>query len=243
MRRLTNQRYHINELEAIDIEGGYLIDGFPSTGHTSAIASASLINTMKFTPVATIDSDKFPPVSMVQDSRPLHPTRVFASGKLKVAVFSSYLSLPASEHKSIARMMLRWARDHKVSWIISSVAVGTQMPEGKMMAAGSTDDARKKISESSMEVMETGMVTGIPGSLLNYGALNGQNVIVVLFNPTNEGADYRAGALLCTAMSRLVPGTSCDIATLQAEAEKAETAIREAETEAGEGVLKRGMYG
>lgn len=241
--RATNQRYHIHELAEFSVEGGYLIDGFPSTGHTSAIASASLINAMKFTPVATLDSDRFPPVSMVQDSRPYHPTRIFADSKLKVAVFSSYLALPPQEHKPMARMMLKWARDRKVEWIVSSVAVGTQIPEGKIMAVGSTEEARKKIAGASMEVMGSGMVTGIPGALLNHGAIGSQNVIVVLYNPTHEGADYRAGALLCTAMSRLVPGTACDIDSLQAEAEKAERAMREAETESGEGVLKRGMYG
>lgn len=241
--RATNQRYHIHELAEFSVEGGYLIDGFPSTGHTSAIASASLINAMRFTPVATLDSDRFPPVSMVQDSRPYHPTRIFADSRLKVAVFSSYLALPSQEHKPMARMMLKWARDRKVEWIVSSVAVGTQIPEGKIMAVGSTEEARKKIAGASMEVMGSGMITGIPGALLNHGAIGGQNVIVVLYNPTHEGADYRAGALLCTAMSRLVPGTACDIDSLQAEAEKAERAMREAETESGEGVLKRGMYG
>ena len=76
-----------------------------------------------------------------------------------------------------------------------------------------------------------------------FSSAPGMPVIVVLYNPAHEGADYRSGALLCTAMSRLVPGTACDIDALKAEAEKAERAMREAETESGEGILKRGMYG
>ncbi len=38
----------IREIKPINIEGGYLIDGFPSTGYTSAIATESLINTSQF---------------------------------------------------------------------------------------------------------------------------------------------------------------------------------------------------
>jgi uncharacterized protein len=33
----------IRELESINLEGGYLVDGFPSAGFSSAIASESLM--------------------------------------------------------------------------------------------------------------------------------------------------------------------------------------------------------
>ena len=198
---------------------------------------------MKFEPIATIDSDRFPPVSMIQKGKPLHPTQIFASSEHKVAVFSSYLTLPITEHKSVARFMLKWARDHKISWIISSIAINAQIPEGKIIAVGSTDEARQKIASVKMDVMSAGIITGIPGSLLNYGAISDQNVIVIIFNPTTDGADFKSSALLCTAMSKLVPGISCDMKTLQIEAERAENSMREAQSEAGEGMLKQGMYG
>lgn len=198
---------------------------------------------MKFEPIATIDSDRFPPVSLIYNTKPFHPIRVFASSAHKVAVFSSYLSLPITEHKSIARLMLKWARDHNISYIISSIAITSPVPDGTIIAAGSTDAARQKITDAKMQVMSTGMITGIPGSLLNYGALEDQNVIVVIFNSTIEGADFKASAQLCTAMSKLVPGISCDINTLQAEAKRAEHSMREAQSATDEGILKKGMYG
>lgn len=238
-----NPKYRLNSFKDLDVEGGYLVDGFPSTGNTSAIASASLIHTMKFEAIATIDSDRFPPVSLIYESKPSHPTRIFASEQHKVAVFSSYLALPITEHKSIARLMLKWAQVHKVEWIISSIAINTKIPDGKIIAAGSTDKARKKITESGMEVMTTGIITGIPGSLLNYGMLDKQNVIVIVFNPTTKGPDFKSSELLCNAMSKLVPGISCDISTLRSEAERAESSMRQAESETDGGKLKKGMYG
>jgi len=36
-------RIKIKELEPLNLEGGYLIDGFPSAGFSSAIASESMI--------------------------------------------------------------------------------------------------------------------------------------------------------------------------------------------------------
>lgn len=238
-----NQRYRINSIKDVDLKGGYLIDGFPSTGHTSAIASASMIQAAKLEAIATIDSDKFPPVSLIDGAKPFHPTRVFASTEHKTAIFSSYLALPPQEHKSAARLMLKWARDHEISWIISSVAIKSKVPDGKIIAAASTEAARKKITDAGIEVLKTGIITGIPGALLNYGALGEQNVIVIVFNPTTDGPDFKSSIFLCDTVSKLVPGMACDVSTLQTEAARAQTSMQQAQEQTDEGNLKTGMFG
>ena len=224
----------------INIENGYLIDGFPSAGFTSAIATESLIHTSQFELAGIIDSDAFPAVSLIKDGKPNYPTRIFVNNSLNVAVFSSYLSLQEMFHKPMARFMLSWARKHKVSNIISSIAVKSNQEE-KIIAAGSTDAARVKLKEAGIEVLEHGTIPGIPGSLLNQGMLNEQNVIVVLYNSLQAGPDFKSSAQLCMAMSKLVPGATCDITTLQNEAEKAELALKEATEQAQQ--MKEGMYG
>ncbi len=83
----------IKEIRPINIEGGFLVDGFPSIGFTSAIATESLIHTSQFELGGIIDSDIFPPVSIIKDSVPNYPTRIYVNEDLKVAVFSSYLTL------------------------------------------------------------------------------------------------------------------------------------------------------
>ena len=55
--------FKIKETADINIEGGFVINGFPSTGLTSAIATELMINTSRFEFAATVDSDSFPPVS------------------------------------------------------------------------------------------------------------------------------------------------------------------------------------
>lgn len=254
---MTPRKFIIKELIPIKIDDGYLIDGFPSVGFTSAIATESLIHTSKFQLAGIIDSDSFPPVSLIKDKKPNYPTRIFVNNDLNVAVFSSYLTFHESLHKSLARLMLSWAKKHKVSYIISSVAVRMpnfvateqltedQSTEAKeesdlIVAAASTDLAQEKLRSAGLKVLEHGTIPGIPGSLLNQGMLNNQNVIVVLFNSFQMGPDFKSSAQLCMAMSKLVPGASCDIPSLQKEAERAEKIIRETENEAK--LLKDSMY-
>ena len=114
---------HIKEINAINIEDGVIVNGFPSSGMTSAIATESLINTSKFELGGIIDSEKFPPISIIKNGLPNYPARIFVNNDLKVAVFSSYLTLDVTLHRSAARLMLDWAKEKKSSIILSSVTV------------------------------------------------------------------------------------------------------------------------
>ena len=230
----------IREIKPITIEGGYLIDGFPSTGYTSAIATESLINTSQFELAGFIDSDSFPPVSIIKNGKPNYPSRIFVNNDLKVAVFSSYLTLHESLHRSLAKSMLSWAKQHKCSLVVSSVAVRSPDKEEQVIAAASTEEAKQKLKDADISILEHGTIPGIPGSLLNEGMVNNQNVAVVLFNAKNVAPDFKSSVQLCTAMSKLIPGVSCDIHSLQKEAETAEHEIRETEEETK--VLRDSMY-
>ena len=51
----------------MDLKGGYLIDGFPSVGLSSVIATESLINTSQFKLAGIMDSNIFPPICLIKD--------------------------------------------------------------------------------------------------------------------------------------------------------------------------------
>jgi len=233
-------RIRIKELKPLNLEDGYLIDGFPSVGFSSAIASESMIHTSKFELAGIIDSDSFPPISIIKDGKPNYPTRIFVNEDLKVGVFLSYLTIDQSLNRTVAKTMLKWAKKHKIGLIVSSVAIKSPDGNEKMKAIGSTDSARAKITEAGLKVLEHGTVPGIPGMLLNEGCMTEQDVIVIIFHTEGKGPDFKSSVELCMAMSQLIPGASCNIPSLQKEAEKAEVIIKEAEEESKN--LKDYMY-
>ncbi|MBM2819460.1 MAG: hypothetical protein HW410_1142 [Nitrosarchaeum sp.] len=233
-------RIRIKELRPISLEGGYLIDGFPSVGFSSAIATESMIQTSQFTLAGVVDSDSFPPISLIKEGKPNFPTRIFVNDDLKVSVFLSYLTLHESLHRIAAKTMLKWAKKQKIELIISSVAIKDQEGIEGMVAVGNTDSARAKIKKAGLKGIEQGTIPGIPGVLLNEGSITDQDVIVILFQSSGTGPDFRSGAELCMVMSQLIPGTSCDIPLLQREAEKAEQSMKKTEEESQ--LLKDSMY-
>lgn len=233
-------KIRIRELKKLELEGGYLIDGFPSVGFSSAIATESMIHTSQFELGGVIDSESFPPISVVKDGKPNFPTRIFVNENLKVGIFLSYLTLDQSLHRVTAKTMLSWAKKHKIKLIVSSVAIKSPNGNEEMIGIGSTESARNKVKEAGLKVLEHGTVPGIPGMLLNEGSISGQDVIVIIFHTDGEGPDFKSSAQLCMAMSKLIPGATCDISSLQKEAEKAEITIKEAQAESKH--LKDSMY-
>ncbi len=233
-------RITIKELKKINLEGGYLVDGFPSVGFSSAIATESMIHTSQFELEGIIDSPSFPPISIMKDGKPNYPTRIFVNEDLKVGVFLSYLTLDQSLHKVAAKTMLKWAEKHKIGLIVSSVAVKSQEGSEEVRGIGNSDSAREKIKAAGLEVLDHGTIPGIPARLLNEGSMLGQDVIVIIFYTDGKGPDFKSSVQICDAMSKLIPGVSCDIPVLEKQAEKAEVIMKETEKEAKQ--LKDSMY-
>lgn len=238
--KLLGSEITIRETKPINIEGGYLIDGFPYVGLANAIATESLINTVQFETAGVIDSDLFPPISIVKDGVPNFPARIFVNSDLKVAVFSSYLTPHESIHRLVAKAMLDWANKHKCALIVSSSAIKTEDDNSFVIGVGNTTDAKMKLKNAGIPMLSHGTVPGIPGILLNEGTLSNTNVIVLLFNSKEKGPDFKSGAEICMAMSKLVPGASCDLNLLLREAQVAEQSIKKTEEDAEP--LKDAMY-
>jgi len=229
---------NIREVSPINIKGGFIINGFPSTGLTSAIATELIINTSQFDLAATIDSDNFPPISIIKNGAPNYPTRIFVNNNIKTAIFSSYVTVDVSLHRNIARMMLNWAAEKKCSVIISSITVkGTSQ---EIMGVASTGTARGKLVEAGIKVAENAAIPGIPGVLLNEGMINGKDVIVLLVSSESNTPDLRATYNLCDGISKLIPEISCNLSLLEKQAKQIEKEMKQVETESKD--LSDNMY-
>ena len=228
-------KIRIHEIKPISLDGGYVIDGFPSIGFTSAIAAESIINTSEFELAGFLDSDLFPPMSIIKNGLPYHSTNIFVNSQLKIGIFSSYLTLDPTLHHQAAKTILNWAKEHNCSLVISSFSQesSAETEQEEIMCAVSTETARKRLDSTGIPIIKHGTILGIPGVLLTEGRFSNQDVVVLIFNLKNEEEpDYKSGAKLCRAISKIVPGTSCDLKLFEKEAEIVEQEIKKIESEA-----------
>jgi uncharacterized protein len=219
------------------MKGGMVIDGFPSAGLINAIASECLIRSGGTELYAIIDSPEFPPLSIVNQYSPQFPARLHVNRNLKVAFFVSEFNINPAIQSAMARTILNWALENECKMIISaSGLVTSESPDVKgqgvanvqpIFAVASTPSSLEIIKDHGFVPLRAGSIRGIPAALLNEGSLTGQDVIVLLANIMTDAPDFRAAALISTAVTKLVPGLSCDIAALDREAQEIETKMKQ----------------
>jgi uncharacterized protein len=218
----------IIEIKDFDLEGGYIVDGFPYDGYAGSIAAESMIRTSQFEFVGFMDSKSFPPVCIIREGIPNYPVSIFVNMKLKVAVFLSHLHLPESFSKEIARVILQFAKKHQCKEIISSMKISGAKLKKEIGAIGSTDRSRDIIKKLGMDNVLNSIMPGIPGILLVEGRFSNQDVIVLLFSETStKNTDLEYGAKLCLTIGMLIPNLPCNLKLIEGETVKVEKMIKQ----------------
>jgi uncharacterized protein len=240
----------VRKIKDVNMKGGIVIDGFPSIGLANAIASECLIHSLKTDFVAVLDSPLFPALSIIRNSAPNFPARVYASEELKLGIFVSELNLDPSLFRPVANTILQWSSDNGCELVISAAGIpydGTDenvQKEPQLYAVGSTEGALKKAAQAGITNLENGSVAGIPAILLNEGAWRKIDVVVLLVRVLKDAPDFRAGAAVAEAVGKLAPGASCDIGSLLKEAETTERTLRKIRNvQAAESLREQEMYG
>jgi uncharacterized protein len=223
----------IRSFKQIDLEGGVVIEGFPSVGLVTTIVGTYLISSLKLDQIAAIDSAWFPSVSMIYAGKPKFPGRIYASQEHKIAVCLSEFSSPPYLHRFIAKAILTWAREQKCSLVITPCGVpmleerASIRPERLLIyGIGTTEFARQKLRDSAIEQLEFGVVPGISGALLNEGRWNNFDTIALLVEAYQGIPDAKAAAAIAEAINKLLPQIRLDVSPLYHEAEQIESRLK-----------------
>ena len=249
----------ISEMRRIDLEGATIIDGFPSVGLVSSIATNYIIKLLSMQEIGVMDSDGFPHVTLVRDAVPLSPVRIYAGdrtkkGDLLVAFVSEFQSSP-DMIRPISKVLIDWAIENRCKMIISpeGLVVDPELKEKEelskaIFAIGSTDHAREIIHRGHFQTFDEGVITGVAGMLLIEGLARDFDVITLLAEAHPDFPDAGAAALVLQAIDDLVLGIKLDAEPLFIEAQNIETRLKDIQAQAIQKVMpksqaKPSMYG
>ena len=125
----------VYELFRTDLRGAVVIDGFPSVGLVSTICANYLISSLNLKQIGIMDSIYFPTVSVVRESEPLNPVRIYGGDimdkndeKQSIVVFISEFQPPPKLIKLIAGTILDWVIEQNCEILVS--------PEGLVIERG-----------------------------------------------------------------------------------------------------------
>ena len=214
----------IVETKNISLKGFTFIEGFPDLGLAGTIGTKYLIDKLKFEEMGHIDSESFLPMIRIQEGLPVHPVRLYASKKNKVVIGIAEQLIDNALASQMAEEIINWIKKKGIVKVISTS--GARIPDGKMVYAFASNESSKKlINKHKIEMIQTGLTSGVTALLMLYLKDSNMDAICLLGNAKNN-ADYIAAAevvkVICTLTSMKV-----DIAPLLAEAKVLEKALME----------------
>lgn len=225
----------IRKFKDMDLKDGTVLEGFPSVGLVSAIAATFLIDLLELDQICALDSEDFPPTSMVYASKPKFPARIYGSSEHKIALFLSEFTPSVELNRPIARTLLRWAKEQKCNRFICMEGLPSKTSENQgkdgereinVYGVGSTDEARKELKKAKIEQLEAGMIYGVSGVLLNEGRWDNFDVITLLAEAYEEMPDALAAAKILEALDKLMPNIKIDTKPLLEQSKKFEEHLR-----------------
>ena len=144
-----------------------------------------------------------------------------------LVLIMSYVPIVSAQTASASDVVAFWAEEKKCSTIVSSITVkGSNDVE--VFGVASTGNARGKLVENGITMVDHATIPGISGILLNEGASRGQDVIVLLVSSNKEIPDFKATANLCETFSKIIPGISCNMTKLENESKIIEEQLQQA---------------
>jgi uncharacterized protein len=215
------------KFQDVDMKGGTVVAAFPSVGLVSTITATYLITTLPTDQVTALDSADFPSLSMIYAKKPKFPARVYASRAQKLAIFICEMPLPMTSHRPLAYALLQWAKDHGCRQIVplEGLPVDPDSPvtgDPPVWGVGSTDRARAELEKRGVSQLESGMISGVTGVLLNEGRWRNVDVIALLAEARFGLPDARAAVSLVRALDLLLPEIDIDLGPLQDQAKELE---------------------
>ncbi len=226
----------IRKFKDINLENGTIIEGFPGVGLVSSIVATHLIDLLNLDQICALESEKFPPTSMIYAKKPKFPARIYASSEYKLGVFLAEFTPLKDMHRPIAKTLMQWCKEQKCRRIIAIEGlplspeclqdIDNTKIQSRVKGIGSTDKMRKLLSEVNIEQLETGMIYGVAGILLNEGRWNNFDVITLLADACPDIPDAYAAAKLLEAINLLLPKIKIELEPLYEQAKKYEEQIK-----------------
>jgi uncharacterized protein len=227
----TEPIIEIRKLKEINIEGGVVFDGFHGIGLTSTIAIGCFINSLKTELVGILDSPLFPPISVIYNTKPNFPARIYANEEKKLAFFVSEAILESSAYRQIAHTILKWSNYNKCKTVISVASREIEKEdrtkkEPSLYVISNSQIIMKELNDIGILPLKNGTVNGIPGVLLNESNWKNIDVVVFVVDIISGVPDFRAAANVAQVVSKIVPEAYCEIKPLIKEAENIENNLK-----------------
>jgi len=229
----------ILEYKKIDLSDSMLVIAFPTVGLISSIAGRFIIDSLKLKEIGSIVSKHFMPATVIHNSNPSPPVRIYAGKKMcgpdnsceQLAVIISEFMPPLDIIKPLVDKIFDWSEEKNCKVIMTLEGTHAMDEKNKkkvqVYGVGSTPLMKHVLKKYNIKQTREGMIVGVTGVLLYSGALMNRDVICLLSEAHASYPDSRAAGNLLEKLDIILPGIKIDPAPLYEAAEGIEKDIRQ----------------
>lgn len=205
-----------------DLRGYTLVEGFPGMGLVGTIAAKYLVEKKNFEYIGYIDSNLFMPVIRIHQGMPVHPARIYADKKRKIAVVISEQVFPKNGMDIVAKKTVKWIKEHGIKELISLSGVNTHSNDKREVIYGiaANEQSKDLVKKYGLSEIGDGITTGITALILLELRQSKMNAVSILAD-VKLNADYKAAAEILKKLNSIL-GLEINVEPLLEEAREAE---------------------
>lgn len=209
-----------------DVDGAWLVEGFPGVGLAGKIAADHLVDTLATEEYATVHCDGLPRIGVYHDDdRTIHqPVRIHAPAdpdRGEPLVLTSDVPVSPSSAEEFAACVTAWFDEHDITPVLLSglpAETGDEPPRVFGVASG---DAAAHLDRVGIDTpTERGAVSGPTGALLNRADETGLDAVVLVVESDPRFPDPEAARRLVTAGIAPLTGVEVSVEDLVERAGK-----------------------
>jgi uncharacterized protein len=158
---------NIQLIQNIDLKGSTLIEGFPGVGLVGPMAISYITEKLNLKYIGYIESNDFPPIVSIHESKPLPPVRIYYSEKYNlVSVFAEFV-IPINLVHELSEKLFEFVNSKGVGKIISIGGIPGKDPQTDMAyVIASTPELLKEAEKAGLNPIIEGISTGVSALLL-----------------------------------------------------------------------------
>ena len=201
--------------------GATMLFGFPDVGLVGVIAASHLVDELKMSEVAYIDSQQLPPIIVLHEGLPHSTIRIFAGHNLILAAAETPIA--ADMIYPVMDSLIEWGKNKKVKTMISLSGLPVQerqdMQELKVFGAASSADMLKTVESKGIETLTEGYMVGPQAVMLLRCAQLSVPAIALLAQCFLNYPDPEAAAEVLKTLDQIA-GIKVDVAKLLEKGEE-----------------------
>lgn len=204
-------------------KGYYLIEGTPSPDMIATISTRYLVDTLKLTKVAYVESPSIIPVVRITKGVAEHPIRIYASKEFKILVLVADQVIDSDKVYDFVKVLIDWVKIKKITGIISIVGLMPNNNPTSIFGAANNKETMELLQKNKVPILENGLISGIGAELLILS--DKVNTCLLVANP-GITTNFESAAKLLELLGKMF-NFNIDAKPLEQESKKIIAAIKE----------------